>query len=257
MAEKSTILIADNDKLLVDLLVRVWSSHNVSVFGTTSAEEAIRIVDVRVPDLLIVDPGILNGFSLIASVRTAGGDRVKVIALAATAELRTRSRAINVDRVVDRHRGLDALVEAIQKSIQMPLPFLEAAAAHILIADADAAVAAMLGEFLSGRGYTVSVAKSGKEAGDRVAADPGIQIVLLDVKLPDMSGMDMLRLLTSQAARPSVVMMTAVIDRELAREALTIGASDYVIKPFDFPAIEASIRKCSARPDVPWWKKLT
>src|SRR5438094_6151651 len=106
MGEKSTILIVDKEKLLVDLLVRVWSSRDISVLGSTSAEEAIRLVDVRVPDLLVLDLGIANGFSLIAAVRAVAATRTKVIALTSSPDLRSRAAAIGVERTVDRARGL-------------------------------------------------------------------------------------------------------------------------------------------------------
>jgi DNA-binding response OmpR family regulator len=257
MAEKTTILIVDQEKLLVDLLVRVWSSRDTSVLGSTSADEAIRLVDVRVPDLLVVDPGIPNGFSLIAAARAANPGKAKVVAIAANADLRSRARTLGVDAVVDRHRGLDVLVDSIQRTMKSRLAFFEPVAANILIVDDEEAIGLLLSEFLANRGYTVGVAKSGRDALDRVAADPDIQIVLLDIKMPDITGMEVLRSLMSRDRRPIVIMMTAVIDREVARQALNVGAADYILKPFDFSEIEASIVKCLAKPQPPWWRRLT
>ncbi len=257
MAEKTTILIVDKEKLLVDLLVRVWSSRDIAVLGTTSADEAIRLVDVRIPDLLIVDPGLPNGFSLIATARAAGAGRTKVVALTSTAEVRTRARGVGVDGVVDRQRGLDGLVDTIQKTLKTRMKFMEPAVSNILIVDDEETIGFMLNEFLSGRGYKVAVAKSGKDAVERISSDPDIQIVLLDVMMPDMNGMEVLRHVMSAPRHPAVIMMTAVIDRELARRALQVGASDYILKPFDFSAIEASIKACTAQTPPPWWKQLT
>jgi DNA-binding NtrC family response regulator len=55
-------------------------------------------------------------------------------------------------------------------------------------------------------------------------------------------------------------MMTAVADREVARQALKIGAFDYILKPFDFASIDASIAACLSQKEYkrqPWWKRLT
>jgi DNA-binding response OmpR family regulator len=257
MAEKTTVLIVDKEKIIVDLLVRVWSSKEISILGSTSADEALKIVQVRTPNLLIVDPSIPNAFTLISAAQTAVGARTKVIALASTPELRTRANAVGVD-VVDRTRGIDALADAIQKALNMKLKFLEPVSEHVMIVDDEEGIRELLREFLVSRGYTVSVAKNGRDGLERVKSDPTIQIVLLDILMPDMSGMNVLIEIMRTAVRPSVIMMTANLNRELAREALNVGASDYVLKPFDFAKIEASIISCTTRrQQEPWWKRST
>ncbi len=257
MAEKTTILIVDKEKIIVDLLVRVWSSKEISILGATSADEAVKIVGVRTLNLLIVDPAIPNAFTLISAAQTAPSGRAKVIALAATPELRARANAVGVD-AVDRTRGIDALADAIQKALNTKLKFLEPVSEHVMIVDDEEAIRELLREFLVSRGYTVTIAKNGRDALQRVQTDPTIQIVLLDILMPDMSGMNVLTEIMRSAVRPSVIMMTAMLNRELAREALNLGAADYVLKPFDFPKIEASIVSCTTRrQQEPWWKRTT
>jgi DNA-binding NtrC family response regulator len=72
--------------------------------------------------------------------------------------------------------------------------------------------------------------------------------------------MEVLRKIMASDPHPSVIMMTAVADREIARQALKIGAFDYILKPFDFAAIEASVTACLSHSEYqkqPWWKRLT
>src|SRR5205085_5331688 len=115
-------------------------------------------------------------------------------------------------------------------------------------------------DFLGGRGFAVSTAKNGREVVERVLSEPGLQVVLLDVSMPLMGGIEALREIMNGDPHPNVIMMTAVADRGIARQAMKIGAFDYILKPFDFALIEASITACLSHSEYrkqPWWKRLT
>ena len=116
MGQKATILIVDKEKILVDLLVRALTSPDLSVFGTTSADEGARLVDVHGPDLLVIDPSIQNGLPLMSSVRS-GQFKAKIVAVAGDDESRERLKAFNVVTIVDRNAGWEGLVAAIRAAL--------------------------------------------------------------------------------------------------------------------------------------------
>jgi len=63
----------------------------------------------------------------------------------------------------------------------------------------------------------------------------------------------------SRDPHPSVIMLTGIADHEIARQAKKKGAFDYILKPFDFPTLEASITACLLRTEYqkqPLWKRL-
>jgi len=260
MANKATILIVDREKILVDLLTRALSSTELTVMGTTSAEEAARMVELRGPEVVVIDPAIPNGIPLIASIRS-GPVKAKVVALTDSDEIRERVQKIGVEQMVDRNAGLDALVAAIRGSLTGDRSLLgRDGRVSILIVDDEDEIRGLLSEFLGARGYAVSLAKNGHEALVSVEGNLSLQIVLLDVSMPVMGGIDALSHIMSRDPHPSVIMMTAVADREIARQAMKIGAFDYILKPFDFAAIEASITACLSYSEYqkqPWWKRLT
>ena len=260
MAKKATILIVDREKILVDLLTRGLSSPELTVMGTTSADEAGRLVELHGPEVVVIDPAIQNGIPLIAAIRSAP-IKVKVVALTDSDEIRERVQKTGVDQTVDRNAGLDALVTAIRGSLPKDLSVGgRDGRLSILIVDDEEDIRGLLAEFLGVRGYAVSIAKNGREAVASVERDPSLQIVLLDVSMPVMGGMEALSHIMSRDPHPSVVMMTAVADREIARQAMKTGAFDYILKPFDFAAIEASITACLSYSEYqkqPWWKRLT
>jgi len=104
---------------------------------------------------------------------------------------------------------------------------------RMLIVDDERSVRELLTGYFETRGYAVSTAADGHEAAaafTRQRAD----VVLLDMRMPGMDGPQVLKRLREVDADVAVIMMTANEDLELARETLTVGAFDYVAKPFDF-----------------------
>jgi CheY-like chemotaxis protein len=79
----------------------------------------------------------------------------------------------------------------------------------------------------------VEAARLGGEALDR-AADERFDLVLLDYRLPDMSGLDVLARLKERADAPAVILMSAQGSEEVAMQALKAGAAGYVVKNADF-----------------------
>jgi len=260
MANKATILIVDREKILVDLLARGLSSPELTVLGTTSADEAMRLVELHGPDVVVVDPALQNGLSLISGIRSSPL-KMKVVALTDSAEIQERATKVGVDQTVERNAGLDALVAAIRGALPAQFSdFGRDTRVSILIADDEDEIRNLLSQFLAPRGYSVSFATNGREAVVAVEKNPAVQIVLLDVSMPLMGGMEALSQIMSFDPHPSVIMMTAVADREIARQAMKIGAFDYILKPFDFAAIEASITASLSYSEYqkqPWWKRLT
>jgi class 3 adenylate cyclase len=98
----------------------------------------------------------------------------------------------------------------------------------------------MLSRRLSSRGYTVLTAASGEEALETIAGHE-LDLVLLDVMMPGMSGLEVLQRLrqTRSVAELPVIMATARDRGEDVVEALRLGANDYVTKPLDFPVVLA------------------
>jgi DNA-binding NtrC family response regulator len=260
MAKRATILIVNKEKILVDLLIRSLSSPALLIVGATSADEGGRLAAMHAPDLLVIDPSIENGIPLLSSVRS-GPFKAKVIAVAGSEDIRKMVQGMGVNTVVDRDAGLDSLVAAIRAALPPDLNVLgEDNRISVLVCDDEDQIRNVLSEFLTSRNYAVSTAKNGREALERVESNPGIQIMLLDVSMPLMGGMEVLGQVMSRDPHPNVIMMTAVADREIARQAMKIGAFDYILKPFDFGVIDASITACLSHFEYrkqPWWKRLT
>jgi CheY-like chemotaxis protein len=110
----------------------------------------------------------------------------------------------------------------------------------VLVVDDEPEVRQLLGEFLSGRGYGVFLAGSGTEALDALDVQRP-DLVLLDVAMPDMDGVEALRLIASNRPSVPVIMVTANADITLTSKLLAMGAVDYIPKPFDLDYLEQAV----------------
>ncbi len=116
-------------------------------------------------------------------------------------------------------------------------------ASPVLIVDDEVANRDMLSRRLEKRGYLSVLAASGHEALDTLARQP-VAAVLLDVQMPGMSGLDVLRAIRARwtPAELPVLMVTAKDQSEDIVTALELGANDYLTKPIDFPVALARLR---------------
>jgi two-component system, response regulator, stage 0 sporulation protein F len=115
-----------------------------------------------------------------------------------------------------------------------------AALGSILIVDDEQSVREVLSEYFAEQGYAVETAGDGEEA-LAVVRRSTPDLVLLDVRMPGIDGVETLRRMRGIAPAVSVIMVTANEDVGLARETLKLGALDYVAKPFDFVYLERAI----------------
>jgi DNA-binding NtrC family response regulator len=90
--------------------------------------------------------------------------------------------------------------------------------------------------------YNVHLAKSGKEA-ISIVKEHAIDLVLLDIRLPEIDGIEVLKIIKGHDESIEVIMVTAVILVKHAVEAIRIGAYDYITKPFDIDALQEQVEK--------------
>ena len=125
-------------------------------------------------------------------------------------------------------------------------------AGRILVVDDEPQIRRVMRAALSATGYEVSDARSGEEAVEKLG-DERFDLILLDVNLPGMSGMDACRVIRRETLVPDVpiIMLTVRNAEKDIVEALDAGADDYVVKPFGTPELLARIRAAMRRAPLP------
>lgn len=119
---------------------------------------------------------------------------------------------------------------------------MEPAQTRILVIDDDAGTAQLISDILAGEGYPVETAGTAKEGLERVAAARP-QLILLDVMLPDMNGLELLSRLRRSGDRTLVVVMSTLKDQTYRSRATQLGARDFMSKPFTPPGLIETVRK--------------
>ena len=112
--------------------------------------------------------------------------------------------------------------------------------AKILIADDGRVMRTVISAMLAGKGYSVTAVASGREALESIEQEP-VDLVVLDIHMPDIDGMETLRHLRQRytAIQLPVIMATANDEDEDVIESFEAGANDFVSKPINFPILFA------------------
>lgn len=110
--------------------------------------------------------------------------------------------------------------------------------AKVLIVDDDKSVRDFLARFLKHKGYTSVISVSTGQEALEIIKKGDIKLALLDIKLPDMDGIEVLRKIKELKKETNVVMITGFPDEDTAKDALKLGAYDYIVKPFDLAYLE-------------------
>jgi len=114
--------------------------------------------------------------------------------------------------------------------------------AKILIVDDEQSYRQLLTHVFELDGHTVRTARNGREGLEALETEPA-DVVVSDVKMPDMTGIEMLRAIRETQPDLGLILMTAFSSVENAREAFKLGAEDFIEKPFDVEELKLIVRK--------------
>ena len=116
---------------------------------------------------------------------------------------------------------------------------------RILIADDGRALLEVCRRVVAGLGFEVDTAEDGKKAFEKVqAADGAYEIVVTDVKMPGLDGLEVAARVHKRYPKIDVIQMTGAPDLSSAVEALKAGAYDYLVKPIDIDVLSACVNRC-------------
>jgi two-component system OmpR family response regulator len=120
---------------------------------------------------------------------------------------------------------------------------------NVLVIEDDPTVGAFIRRGLEEQRYRVSLVPNGEE-GERIAASESFDVVILDMRLPGKSGLDVLQSLRARGFEAPVLVLTAQDAVDAKVRTFRAGADDYVTKPFAFEELLARVEALSRRPKV-------
>jgi DNA-binding response OmpR family regulator len=116
----------------------------------------------------------------------------------------------------------------------------------VLVVDDEEPIRNLVARRMLKAGYACVTAENGERALDKVSRQE-FDLIILDIKMPGLSGMDVLPLIREKKPDACVIMATALVDMKLALQALNFGAFDYIVKPFDLDDLLARAEKALER----------
>lgn len=246
----ATILIASGDHVWSTMLSNVLTSYRHEVLTAETGKDALRLVEARSPALILLDMTMLGGpgLEVLSRIRVRT-PHLPVVAFASkvSIEMEDHLREMGVSDVLRKELKLDVIMQAIHHALahaghpaDMEPAIGCCRTATILVVDDEPIIARMVSEFLQQRGLQAKTAVNGEEALAMIERDPP-DLVLLDIYMPGMNGVDVLRKLNAAKCCIGVIMLTASQDELLLKAALDLGAFDVLRKPIDLEQVERAV----------------
>ncbi len=120
---------------------------------------------------------------------------------------------------------------------------------HILVMEDDATISAALDMILTEAGYSVDVAETG-EAALELFEQKRFDLIIADLKLPGINGMEVIKQIKEKKPEMEVIVITGVGTQPIAEEAMTLGAHDFLPKPFTDDQIKTAINEALKHHDA-------
>ena len=141
---------------------------------------------------------------------------------------------------------LGELAETAQRIASVYGAGAEGTPRTLLLVDDELSIRVAVGKFLRARGFDVTEAANGVEALDALFRQR-FDAMICDVRMPEMTGLEVVPSALESSPDIAIVMLTAVNDAPTATEALALGALDYLIKPVELDALVVAVERALAR----------
>ena len=248
------VLVIDDDRMNCDLLQAVLTRHGYDVHSATSGLEGLNLFRQHNPRVTILDLRMpeMDGLTVLKEIRAIDPHApVIILGGGATEVQENQARALRVTDFVRKGLSLDVLVEGVNRVVQQPARKQEGAGPQtgtatetgetVLVVDDEQLVRDLLVQFVSLRGYRALGVKDGAQALSMVEQTPP-DLILLDLMLPGMSGVEVLRRLREKHFNGAIIIVTGSSDEELLEEAWSLHPQEVISKPIDLEKLLAIIQ---------------
>ena len=249
----TTILCADDDPEVLEMLREYLARQGFHVVTAPNGVEALLQVTRWLPRAAILDLFMpwLGGLEVLDRIKRLDPEMVVMLISGVPGSLEMVTQAaVSVAgclrKPFDLRQLLGMLVEA---GVTPPAPPENAphpragegeprTRKRVLVVDDDPEIRGVFTTYLRRKGLEALEAESGEEALCRIP-EFRPHLVLLDIAMPGLSGLETLRRIKAVPFETSVVMISGIEDYKTARQTLALGASDYVTKPVDFRYLDS------------------
>ena len=259
-------LVVDDDAEIREMLADYLATQGFEVLTAANGLEALLRVKRERPAAVVLDLMMprLGGLETLKRIRAFDpAAKVVVVSGSLDSEVRRQALALGAAGVLEKPVSLADLMAALGETAPAPRrptqppaeraetrepPVAPAAEpGRILIVDDEPEMRTMLSELLALLGYSAREVSNGAAAVREIVAAPP-DVVLLDINMPGLSGIDALPTIRALAPQAAVIMVSGTEDAATAKRALAYGAFDYVVKPIDQTYLRRAIETALLTP---------
>lgn len=249
------ILVVDDELMICDLLRTALSRWGHEVITTTEPLQALELYRRHRPDVTLLDicMPVHDGLEVLQEIRATDPlATVLMLTSADSASMEIEATQLGARDFLRKKSSLTTLVSTVEhamlhqvaasgaRSSEEP-PTSDSPARRqgprVLVVDDEEMVCSLLQQYLTLKGYRVRVAKNGQEALTLVAEEPP-QMIILDMYMPGMNGVEVLKELRARQYQGGVVALTASQDERLLQQTLDLGSVDVMAKPVDLERLD-------------------
>jgi signal transduction histidine kinase/DNA-binding response OmpR family regulator/CHASE3 domain sensor protein len=251
------VLVVEDDPVARESTCRLLTAEDVQTVAVGTAADALTALGAETFDCMVLDLSLpdRNGFELLEEMSKT--DRYafppvivytgRSLSRGEEQRLRRLSRSIIIKGARSPERLLDEVtlfLHQVESELPADRQRMLAEARHrettfegrrVLVVEDDVRNIFALSSVFEPRGAKVEIARNGREALDHLAAKPGVDLVLMDVMMPEMDGLEATRQIRQRLglAHLPIIALTAKAMADDREQCLAAGANDYIAKPLD------------------------
>ncbi len=229
----SKILIVHPDSVISESIRASLAAAEHDVRAVQTGEAALKAFMAEKPEFVIINKELprTTSFQLFGDIRRAD-PKAKVLVLSLVEKPHEQGEPPSFGIPAFKPERFPELVEGLQSRFHGSLVRPERAPSRIVVVDDNPQIRDMLEDLLTEDGYEVTVAENGAEGLEAVKKVKP-HLILLDIDMPDMNGVETLKRIRELDTRVGVVMITGNNTMEMMEQCRSHGAYDYLTKPFD------------------------
>ncbi|MDD5093452.1 MAG: response regulator [Dehalococcoidia bacterium] len=250
------MLVVDDEAAVQDVIARTFRKRGYEVLLASCGDEAMAMAREEKFDVYLLDirmPG-MDGLELLGEIRHLCPDAMAIILTAQDGEennLKAKAIDLGAFAYLNKPCSLKDVEDTIERAYQQ-VPAVPSKRL-IMLVDDEAVIREVASRGLTKRGYDVVTASCGEEAIE-CAKRREFDAYVLDIRMPRMNGLEVLRIIKSMYPDAIVIMLTAVIDSEMRTEctAIDLGAFAYLNKPCGANEIDDALKRAFASESNAW-----
>lgn len=231
---KGKVLIVDDEKSVLDLFTKALSKEDYVCDTVTSGEDALKRIEKDVPDVVLLDialPG-MDGIEVLEKIKSKHKDLpvIMITAYGYKDDLVEKAISKGAAGYIGKSQPLSEIIHTFKWMSEKAIRQEPRQKNEIIIIDDEPDVCKVIGDFLKKERYK-AVSATGALEGIEIVKRDKPEVVLLDIIMPELNGVEALRRIREFDKGVKIIMLTGVNDEETAKQAVNMGANDYVTKP--------------------------